>query len=321
TEKFDYILLINIIGYVDDVQEAFGQLQKVCKNETRIIIVYFNYLWEPILKAAESFSFREKHPVQHWLPIEDIENILNLCDFESVKKDYRFLVPVNLSLISWFCNRFIVKLPFFRMLALNAVIIARPAQTKIEHQEVSCSIVIPCRNERGNIEDAVRRIKNMGRHTEIIFIEGHSKDGTLQECYRVQREYDALDIKVFVQDGIGKGNAVRKGFDESTGDVLMILDADLTVSPESLPKFFNTLLLGKGELIMGNRLTYQMEKMAMRKLNLIGNKFFSLMFSFLLEQRIRDTLCGTKVLMKKDIRKFPQIDSILAISIHLAISI
>ncbi len=302
-EKYDYVLLANIIGHVDDIQKAMGQLHKVCRPDTRIIIVYFNYLWEPILKAAEVVSLRMRYPVQHWLPLEEIENILRLCDFETVKKDHRFLVPVGLPLLSWFCNRFLVKLPLLRKLALNEVIVAKPIRTAIVPSEVSCSVIVPCRNERGNIEEAVRRMPKMGNHTEIIFVEGHSKDGTLEECYRVQKENPALDIKVFVQEGLGKGDAVRKGFDEASGEVLMILDADLTVPPEDLPKFFDALVSGKGEFIMGSRLVYQMEKQAMRTLNLMGNKFFSLMFTFLLEQRIRDTLCGTKVLWKKDYEK------------------
>jgi len=171
---------------------------------------------------------------------------------------------------------------------------------------VTCSVIVPCRNERGNIEDAVLRIPEMGRHTEIIFVEGHSSDGTLEECRRVREKYPQKDIKILVQDGKGKGDAVRKGFSHAANDVLMILDADLTVPPEDLPKFFDAIVSGKGEFINGSRLVYQMEKEAMRFLNLLGNKFFSRAFTYLLEQRIRDTLCGTKVLWREDYMKILQ---------------
>ncbi len=186
---------------------------------------------------------------------------------------------------------------------MNEIIIARPRGCRKPPEQVTCSVIVPCRNEKGNIERAVLKTPDMGRHTEIIFVEGHSQDGTLEECERVKSKYPQRDIKVLVQDGRGKGDAVRKGFSHAKNDVLMILDADLTVPPEDLPKFFDAIVSGKGEFINGSRLVYQMEKQAMRFLNLLGNKFFSKAFTYLLEQRIRDTLCGTKVLWKEDYKR------------------
>jgi len=299
-EKFDYVILIEMIGYVDDIQLAFKELKKVCKPETRLIIVYYNYLWEPVLKFTEFFGIRMKHPKQHWLPLEDIANLLYLNSFEVIKKGYRFLLPVHIPYISTFFNKFLANMPFFWKLSLNEVIISRLMETRRPPEEITCSVVVPCRNERGNIEQAVLRIPDMGKHAEIIFVEGHSKDGTIEECNRVKEKYSQRDIKVMVQDGKGKGDAVRKGFSHAKNDILMILDADLTVPPEDLPKFFNAIASGKGEFINGSRLVYQMEKEAMRFLNLLGNKFFSKAFTYLLEQRIRDTLCGTKVLWRDD---------------------
>jgi glycosyltransferase involved in cell wall biosynthesis len=199
---------------------------------------------------------------------------------------------------------FLAKMPFFWKLSLNEVIIARPTIRKRKPlEDVSCSVIIPCRNEKGNIEQAVVRTPDMGKHTEIIFVEGHSKDGTFEECVRVRDRYPQRDIQVIVQDCKGKKEAVRKGFSLAKNDVLMILDADLTVPPENLPKFFNAIASGKGEFINGSRLVYQMEKEAMRFLNLLGNKFFSRAFTYILEQRIKDTLCGTKVLWREDYNK------------------
>ncbi|MGO9138845.1 MAG: glycosyltransferase [Syntrophales bacterium] len=302
-EKFDYILLVNVIGYVDDIQSSFAGLKKICKPDTRIIVVYFNYLWQPILKFAEWFGLRMRRPIMHWLPPQDIRNILKLSDFETVKADYQILMPVYIPVISTLLNRVIAKIPFFRKLALNEIVIARTREKREDRDGTTCSVVIPCRNEKGNIENAVQRTPDMGKHTEIIFVEGHSQDGTLAECLRVQKAYPDRDIQILVQDGKGKADAVRKGFQEAKGDVLMILDADLTIPPESLPKFFEAIVSGKGELVIGSRLVYQMEKEAMRTLNLLGNKFFSTMFTYLLEQRIRDTLCGTKVLRRRDYEK------------------
>jgi glycosyltransferase involved in cell wall biosynthesis len=140
----------------------------------------------------------------------------------------------------------------------------------------------------------------MGSHTEIIFVEGHSSDGTLEECRRVKAAHPERDIKVLVQDGKGKGDAVRKAFAAAQGDILMILDADLTVPPEDMPKFFEEVASGKAEFVNGSRFFFKMERRAMRPLNLIANKFFSAAFSYLLDQSITDTLCGTKALRRKD---------------------
>jgi len=299
-EKFDYVLIVETIGHVDDIQLAFKELHKVCKPQTRLIIVYYNYLWEPVLKFAEVIGLRMRHLLQHWLPLEDIANLLYLNNFEVIKKGYRFLFPLYIPLVSTFFNKFLANMPFFWKLSLVEIIVARPVGKRKRPEEVTCSVIIPCRNEKGNIEQAVLRTPDMGRHTELIFVEGHSQDGTLEECERVKMKYPEKDIMVLVQDGKGKGDAVRKGFSHARGDVLMILDADLTVAPEDLPKFFDAIVNGKGEFINGSRLVYQMEKQAMRFLNLLGNKFFSRAFTYLLEQRIRDTLCGTKVLWRED---------------------
>lgn len=302
-EKFDYVVLDSTIGNVDDIQLAIKELHKVCSPKTRLIFVYYNYIWEPALKLAEAIGLRTRHLLQHWLPLDDLANILYLNNFEVVKKGYRCLMPVWIPVVSTFFNKYIAKLPFFWKLSLAEVIIARSTGKRKPPEEVTCSVIVPCRNEMGNIEQAVQRTPEMGKHTEIIFVEGHSADGTLEECERVKAAYPDKDIKVLAQDGKGKGDAVRKGFSHAKNDVLMILDADLTVPPEDLPKFFEAIVSGKGEFINGSRLVYQMEKEAMRLLNLLGNKFFSKAFTYILEQNIRDTLCGTKVLWNEDYEK------------------
>jgi len=302
-EKFDYVVIDGTIGNVDDIQLAFKELHKVCKPETRLIIVYYNYLWEPVLKFSEAVGLRMKHLLQHWLPIEDISNLLYLNDFEVIRKGYRTLLPVYVPVLSTFLNNFLANMPLFWKLSLNEIIIAKQMAVRKQPDEVTCSVIVPCRNEKGNIEQAVKRTPDMGTHTEIIYVEGNSSDGTLEECERVKKAYPGRDIAVLKQEGSGKGDAVRKGFAYAKNDVLMILDADLTVPPEDLLKFFNAIASGKGEFINGSRLVYQMEKEAMRFLNLLGNKFFSKAFTYLLEQRIRDTLCGTKVLWKGDYKK------------------
>lgn len=299
-ETFDYVIIGSVIGYVNDIQVALSKLKKVCRSDTRVVIVYFNYLWEPVLRLAEVLGLRMKRPLQHWFSGEDFENFLDIEGFDVIKKKNYFLVPFYVPLVSSIINKYLANLFLIRSLSLVQVVVARLPQQRFSDAEITCSVVVPCRNEKGNIEQVVLRIPEMGKAVEIVFVEGHSNDGTLEECERVIKKYCNKKIKVFVQEGEGKADAVRKGFSCASGDVLMILDADLTVPPEELSKFFKTLISGKGEFINGSRLVYKMEDRAMRFLNVLGNKFFSAVFTFLLEQYIKDTLCGTKVLWRND---------------------
>jgi len=301
SEPFDYVLLSDLIGYLDDVQRAFEQLNRVCHPRTRVILTYFNYLWEPVLRAGERLGFKRPQPDQNWLSLADLQNLLSLAGFQTVSMGYKVLLPVRVPLLSSLCNRVLANLPVIRKLCLVEIIIARPAPVPVPEETLSVSVVVPARNERGNVENAVQRIPPMGRHTEIVFVEGNSRDGTAEEIERVIATYPGRDVKLLRQgSGVGKGDAVRKGFAAATGDVLMILDADLTVPPEELPKFLKALCSGRGEFVHGSRLVYPMEKQAMRFLNTLGNKFFSLAFTWLLDQRFKDTLCGTKVLYRRD---------------------
>ncbi|PIT88132.1 MAG: glycosyl transferase [Candidatus Magasanikbacteria bacterium CG10_big_fil_rev_8_21_14_0_10_36_32] len=304
-EKYDYIILSDVIGFLNDVQGTFQGLHKVSHNKTKVIITCCSQFWEPALKLFGKLHLKMRQPIQNWLSRGDIENILYLAGFEVIKKGERLLCPKYIPLISTFLNNVVAKLPLIRRLCLVNYFIARPKTgnqiTSIPAATVS--VIIPARNEKGNIEDAIKRVPKMGEHTEIVFVEGHSTDETLQEMERVKIAYPNVDIKILVQDGKGKGDAVRKGFDAACGDILMILDADLTVRPEELPKFYQAITNGAGEFINGSRLVYQLENDSMRTLNIAGNKFFSLMFSWLLDQRIKDTLCGTKVLRKENYEK------------------
>ena len=298
-EKFDVIVLSNVIGYFDNIQDIFTALKKVCKPDTRIIISYYNHLWEPLLRFGETIGIKKKSPRQNWLSIRDVRNLMYLSGYDTYRVTRRILFPVKIPLFSYLINKIIGRLPLFNSLSLNYFVFARPIMNKVD--EYSSSVVIPARNESGNIENAILRMPKFGKHIEIIFVEGNSTDDTWETIQKVKEKYkDTHDIKIARQDGKGKGDAVRKGYSMASGDILMILDADLTVPPEDLPKFYNALVSRKGEFINGSRLVYPMDKKAMRPLNIIGNKFFSLAFSWILEQPIKDTLCGTKVMFRKD---------------------
>jgi hypothetical protein len=303
-EKYDYLILSDVVGYLDDLQSAFRQLKKISHGKTKLVITFYNFLWEPILRLGEILKIKMPHPMQNWLSGADLEQFLYLSGWEIIKEGKRIVFPFNIPLISNFFNRYLAKMPILRSLCLINYFIARPISSGLlPTQAPTVSIIIPARNERGNIEAVVQRVPALGAHTEIIFVEGNSTDDTWSEIIRLKEKYPQKDIKIMKQEGKGKGDAVRKGFDAATGDILMILDSDLTVRPEDLPKFYEAIAAGDGEFINGSRLVYPMEEESMRLLNIIGNKFFSLMFSWLLDQRLKDTLCGTKVLWRKDYEK------------------
>lgn len=299
--SYDYLILSDVIGYLDDVQKAFGELLKVSHSQTKLVVTYYNFLWEPVLKLAEKFGLKMPEPIQNWLSEMDLENILDLAGFEIIKRGSRMLLPINIPLISPLVNRFFGNFGIFRKLCLVNYLVARPKPGLLPlKQNPSVTVLIPARNEKGNIENAIKRLSPFGSHFEVIFVEGNSNDNTWEEILRVKSAYPLWDIKAFKQPGKGKGDAVRRGFAEASGDILIILDADLTVRPEDLYKFYQAISSGVAEFVNGSRLVYQLEDQSMRLLNIFGNKFFSSMFSWLLGQYLKDTLCGTKVLWRTD---------------------
>ncbi len=298
---FDVIVISDTVGLIEDCEKLFSNLHVLCSPATRVVIAYYSHYWEPPLRLAEHLGLKMAQLRQNWLSTDDTINLLMLADFEMVKRDWRQLVPRRLLGLGALINRFVAPLPLFRKFCLRNYVVARPMpKSRPPDTFPSVSIVIPCRNERGNIEKAIRRLPAFPAEVEVLFVEGGSVDGTYDECLRVKEAYSDRNIIVLCQDGKGKGDAVRKGFAAARGDVLMILDSDLTVPPESLGKFYHALVSGKGELINGTRLIYPMGDGAMRFLNLIANRLFAVVFSYLLNQRITDALCGTKVLRRSD---------------------
>jgi len=296
---FDIIILSDSIGLLEDCQAMFESMHMLCTADTRLVVSYYSKYWEPLLLGAEIIG--QKMPStqqQNWLSSRDITNILHLADFDVIKCEWRQLIPKHLLGIGSFVNSYIAPLPFFRRACLRNYVVARSLR-KLAPPPKSVTVLIPCRNERGNIEAAVMRLPIFCRDMEILFVEGHSKDGTLMEINRVISAYPQLDIKVLTQDGIGKGDAVRKGFAHARGELIMILDADLTTPPEWMPKFYEAVASGKAEFANGTRLVYPMEDEAMRFLNHLANQIFSLIFTWLLNQSFTDTLCGTKVITRK----------------------
>lgn len=303
-EKFDYILLTSIEDIVD-VKAVFDSLNNCCHAHTRLIIVNYNFLWNSFVKLAEALKLKIPQNLHNWISTGDLNNMLVHSGYEKIVNRRFLLIPYNIPLISYLFNRFVARLPFFRHFTMLRITIAR--QDVIENINPTVSIIIPCKNEAGNVEDAVKRIPMMGKHTEIIFCDDKSTDGTPEKVRELMLQYPDKDIRLVDGPGICKSENVWTGFDAAKGDILMILDADLTVIPEELPYFYEAITKNRGDFINGSRLVYPMHDEAMRFFNVVGNKFFSLAFSYILDTNIKDTLCGTKVLWKKDFEKIKKL--------------
>ncbi len=298
-QTFDYILLSDIANDLWDVQRVLERLRPLCAPHTRLILNFYSHLWSGPLRAAQKLGLATPILPQNWLTRLDVANLLDLAGFQRLRDWEEIVMPLSVPFISNWMNRYLARIAPFRFFDLANFMLACPVGGELP-KNPTVSVIIAARNESGHIDELMLRIPEMGGGTEIVFVEGHSTDDTYAAIERAIAAYPERKCKLLKQQGKGKGDAVRCGFDAATGEILMILDADITVPPEDLPRFYEVLVSGRAEFVNGVRLVYPMENDAMRFMNLVGNKFFSAAFSWLLGQPIRDTLCGTKVLWKKD---------------------
>ncbi|HEY4845625.1 MAG TPA: glycosyltransferase [Candidatus Dormibacteraeota bacterium] len=317
---FDVIVASDLIGELLDVAAMLERLHALSSAETRVILTFHNPALEGMLRVAQRIGLTMPPSRQNWIGPNDVTGLLELSDLTVERVRTGLLLPALLPGLNRMADAVPASAPLIGYLNAVNIIVARPQRPRPKLWPLSCSVIVPCRNEVGNIEAAVSRMPSMGSHTEIVFVDGASTDGTCERIEEMRRRFaGAKDIRLIHQvpgpqlmapasvapDApvamlkLGKGDAVRKGFEAARGDVLMILDADLTVPPEDLPRFFNAIAAGKAEFVNGSRLLYPMEERAMKFVNYLGNKLFSSLFTWMLGQRIRDTLCGTKALRRE----------------------
>ena len=299
-ELFDWVILSDLLNDVWDVQAVLEQARRACTPSGRVVVNVYSHLWEPLLKTVRAIGLAPPALEQSWLTLADVRQLMELSGLDLVRSWQEILLPLEIPALAPLANRYLARLPGMRWLNLTNVMVARQTPRAAVAAPHRVSVVVPARNEAGNIPDVLRRIPEMGDGTEIIFVEGGSADGTYEAIQAVIAANRHRNCKLLRQIGTGKGDAVRAGFAVASGDVLMILDADLSVMPEDLPRFYEAINSGLGDFINGVRLVYPMDDQAMRFFNLVGNKFFSAAFSWLLGQPIKDTLCGTKVLWRHD---------------------
>ena len=301
SQTYDHIICNHLNEYLTDIQVAFQHLQTAAHARTRLHITTVNSLWDFPIRFAMRIKAVSPRPAVNWLSHGDLVNLLELSGWEVVRTETLQLFPFEIPLISTFLNGIVARLPLVRHFGATLALTARPKRTIALTDPISCSVIVPARNESGNIRAALERIPVLGKRTEIIFVEGNSKDDTWDVIQREVAAYKGPhSVKAMKQPGKGKWDAVFTGFSVATGQVLVIQDADLTAPPEDLPKFFDTVIAGDTEFANGSRLVYPMEKQAMRFLNYLGNKFFASALSFILGQTVKDSLCGTKMILKSD---------------------
>ncbi len=300
---FDVIVLVNTVTLLTDVQRTFEHLHIVSHPRTRLLVYSYSRLWQPAFRLAEMLGLRLGQPSDSWLPPEETRHMLYLGDWEVVRNDTQVLLPIGVPVLADVVNRYLAHLPLLDAFCAMYGVVARPAphlSRGFRSSHPSTSVVVPCRNEAGHIRPLVQRLPELGPNSEVLFVEGGSTDDTRAVIEAVIAERPELPLRLLTQTGKGKGDAVRLGFSQARGEVVLILDSDMGVAPEDIPKFVGALVEGKGEFVNGSRLVYPMEDRAMRFLNLLANKFFALLFRWLLGQQVRDTLCGTKALYRED---------------------
>ena len=298
-QTFDYIVCLDLVNDLWDVQQVFERIERHCHPGTKVILNAYSRLWELPRRAAEVVGLAHPQLTQNWLAPDDVTNLLYLAGLEQIRSSQEILWPFRFPGLNSIANKYLVKIAPFRWFALANLFVARPRPVPVAEEPI-VSVIVAARNEEGNVPQIFDRVPRMGAGTELIFVEGNSSDDTWGAIEREIARRPDVNARLFKQPGKGKGDAVRTGFREASGELLMILDADLTVPPEDLPRFYDAWKSGKAEFVNGVRLVYPMEDRAMRFFNHVGNKFFSLAFTWLLSQGIKDTLCGTKVLSKRN---------------------
>lgn len=301
-EKYQRTLLVvnGNFNHDTDIQGTLLDLKEKISRTTRIAVVLYNPYLRSIYFWANKFGLRKGDQPTTFVTRGDLDNLCKIAGYELVKLRPLVHIPFRAFGLGTFLNRILPTIPFVKWFSLTCLAVLRP----IIPQKVapSVTILIPARNEKGNIEAALQRIPDLGtKDIEVIYVEGHSSDGTWEEIQRVIPLYsDRYQLSAYQQTGKGKADAVRLGFSKANKDLLMILDADLTMPPEMLPRYVNAYSLGQGDFINGHRLLYPMESQAMRFLNWLGNLFFAKTLSSILECSLGDSLCGTKVVTRHD---------------------
>ena len=301
-EKFDYIIMVDVIDHVYDVMDVFKAVYQHCHPTTRIVLTTASPWWDPVFMIMEKFKAKMPEGPHNFVEIKNIANILELLDFKVNYFGYMLLFPKYIPILSYLANTVGVRTWGVRRLSPIQYMLIQPLMRNEINLGLGCSVIIPCYNEENNIEEAIRRIPSMGKYTEIIVVNDGSQDRTADCVRELQKKYSNLKL-IDNPSNKGKGYAIQQGFAAATQEILMTLDADLSVPPEELPRFFDPLNKAQGQFVNGTRMVYPMiEPQRMRTVGLLGNKILGQIMTFIIRQDLSDTLCGTKAFYKRDLK-------------------
>jgi Glycosyl transferase family 2 len=303
-ERRTAVLLNGNFNYDLDIQGTLTRLKPKLARTSRLVVVAYNPYLRWLYALADALGLRNSPPTVTFLTRADLDGLARLAGYDVVRLRPAGYSPFRLLGLGHLLNCWMSAVPGLRWTSFVVLAVLRPLVR--DTRRPSLSIVIPARNEKGNIEHALERMPDFGaERVEIVFVEGHSTDDTWAEIQRVAPLYRGrFEIKTLQQTGTGKCDAVRLGFQHCTGELLTILDADLTMPPELLGRFYDAYCQGVADFVNGSRLLYPMEGEAMRLLNRLGNVFFAKALSFVLENRLSDSLCGTKLVARHDYVRF-----------------
>lgn len=306
-EKFDYVIVLSIVDYSQDVMVLIESLKRFVHDDSRICLSMLNPLWHTVTRFASKLKIRIPDFERNLVASKSLSTVLELKRFKVTEICRRVLVPKRIPILAWFFNQYLSRLPILNSLCFIQYVLAKP-DFSTKTKPLSCSVIVPCFNEEGNIEECIARVPKMGKFTEIVAVNDGSRDGTLEILERIAEKNHNVTVVTYPKNR-GKGKAVEEGMRRAKGDVLMILDADMTVPPEELVDFFEAIESGSADFASGTRFLYPMEEQAMRFANFVGNILFSKLVQIIVGSECSDTLCGTKVMRKSDFQDFRFEDS------------
>ncbi len=305
-KEIEYLIILDPFNDIYDIVDFLIIIKKKFPNNCKILFYNFNYLWTPIFKISNFIKIIRIRKKTKYFTDQNIESFLKSSGWEKIKNVNNFIFPFRIPFLSYIVENVFIKLPFLNKLSFCSMYSAQ--KSNISHPDKKVTILVPCKNEEGNISPLVKRIPNFAKSIQLIFINDKSTDKTKEKVNNeiLLNSRKNLIIEMVTSKGNGKGAAVREGMKIAKGEICMVLDADMTVLPEDLPQFYNAIINGYGNFINGTRLVYSLEDQSMRLFNILGNLLFARLFTFILDQKITDTLCGTKVFWKKDWLKFEE---------------
>lgn len=299
-KKFDVIVVTDVLEIYSDIYLFLEKLNNLLEDNGKLILSSVNTRWGNLLKIAELLGLKSKTNNFSYIHLNKIEKISNGAGYDLIETITRQFIPFKFLYLGNIINKILELLLFYFKFGVKTYIVLR--KISIREKSLSKTIIIPAKNEEGNLEELVSRIPKF-ENCEIIFSIGESSDRTLEVSKKIIDKNSDFNIKLIEQSKNGKANAVWEAIALSSGDVLAILDSDLSVDPETLKDFFKIIESNSADFVNGTRLVYEMEKGSMRIINKLGNRVFQYLIGKIINEDLTDSLCGTKVFKKDLIKK------------------